>query len=65
MRDKMREITGTGKQSRMAAESKSEHMSIVVRTPEGDEYVLRRMGGNASAIQCSRSLSATPLPGLG
>jgi hypothetical protein len=65
MRDETREITGTGKQSRMAAGSRSEHMSIVVRTPEGDEYVLRRMGGNASAIQWSRSSSATPLPGLG
>ena len=36
MRDETREITGTVKQSRIAAGSKREHMSIVVRTPEGE-----------------------------
>lgn len=65
MRDETGEITGTVKQSRIAAGSKSEYMGIVVRTPEGDEYVLSRMAEMPSAIRSSRSSSARPLPGPG
>ena len=46
MRDDTKKITGAVKESRIAAGSKSDHGGIVLRTPQGDEYVLRRMGGN-------------------
>jgi hypothetical protein len=65
MRDETREITGTVKQSRIAAGSKSEHMSIVVRTPEGDEYVLRRMGGNAFRDPVLEKLVGDTITGTG
>jgi hypothetical protein len=60
-----REITGTVKQSRIAAGSKSEHVGVVLRTPEGDEYVLRRVGGNAFRDPVLEKLVGQTITGTG
>jgi hypothetical protein len=65
MRDDTREVTGTVKQSRIAAGSKSEHVGIVLRTPEGDEYLLRRMGGNAFRDPVLEKLVGKTITGTG
>ena len=40
-------LTGAVLRKAVAQGSKSEHEAVVLRTPEGGEYVLRRTGGNA------------------
>jgi hypothetical protein len=47
MEPKRRRITGTVARAQIAPGSKSEHLGVVLRTTTGDEYVLRRRGGNA------------------
>ena len=65
MRDDTREVTGTVEQSRIAAGSKSEHVGIVLRTSEGNEYVLRRMGGNAFRDPVLEKLVGETITGTG
>jgi hypothetical protein len=40
-------ITGTVTRTRIAPGSKSDRVGVTLRTAKGDEYVLRRLGGNA------------------
>lgn len=47
MPSQQRRITGSVVHARVAPGSKSDHIAVVLRTPRGAEYVLRRMGGNA------------------
>ena len=47
MASQQRRITGAVTRVRVAPGSKSEHLAVVLRTPRGAEYVLRRRGGNA------------------
>lgn len=42
-----RRISGTVTRTRIAPGSKSDHVGVVLRTEGGEEYVLRRTGGNA------------------
>jgi hypothetical protein len=42
-----RRISGTVARTRIAPGSKSDHVGVVLRTDDGEEYVLRRTGGNA------------------
>jgi hypothetical protein len=44
---KKKRITGVVTRARIAPESKSDHVGVVLRTDDGKEYVLRRIGGNA------------------
>jgi len=47
MNSSQQRLTGAVIRRAVAKGSKSEHEAVVLRTPEGDEYVLRRRGGNA------------------
>jgi hypothetical protein len=47
MEAEQRRITGTVARAQIAPGSKSDRVGVVLRTQKGDEYVLRRMGGNA------------------
>jgi hypothetical protein len=47
MEAEQRQITGTVARAQIAPGSKSDRVGVVLRTQKGDEYVLRRMGGNA------------------
>jgi hypothetical protein len=47
MEAEQRRITGTVARAQIAPGSKSDRGGVVLRTQKGDEYVLRRMGGNA------------------
>ena len=40
-------ITGIVIRARIAPKSKSDHVGVVLRADDGEEYVLRRVGGNA------------------
>jgi hypothetical protein len=42
-----RRISGVVTRTRIAPGSKSDHVGVVLRTEKGEEYALRRMGGNA------------------
>jgi hypothetical protein len=47
MEAEQRRITGTVARAQIAPGSKSDRVGVVLRTQKGDEYALRRMGGNA------------------
>jgi hypothetical protein len=40
-------LSGTVIRKLVAAGSKSEHDAVVLRTPDGTDFILRRSGGNA------------------
>lgn len=40
-------ITGLVERERISPGSKSDHVGVVLRAPDGSRYILRRMGGNA------------------
>src|ERR1700734_1547721 len=42
-----RAVTGPVKRRRVAQGSKSDRVAIILRTEKGDEFILRREGGNA------------------
>jgi hypothetical protein len=42
-----RRISGTVVRKNVAGGSKSEHQAVLLRTADGEEWLLRRLGGNA------------------
>jgi hypothetical protein len=65
MEAKRRRITGTVVRAQIAAGSKSDHVGIVLRTAKGDEYVLRRRGGNPFRDDVLERLVGTTITGEG
>jgi hypothetical protein len=49
MEPEYRKLSGSVVRKKVAGGSKSEHAAIVLKTAAGDEYLLRRLGGNAFA----------------
>jgi hypothetical protein len=65
MEPKRRRITGTVVRAQIAPGSKSEHAGVVLRTAKGDEYVLRRRGGNPFRDDVLERLVGTTISGEG
>lgn len=65
MEPKRRQITGTVSRANVAPGSKSDHVGVVLRTAKGDEYVLRRRGGNAFADEALERLVGATITGVG
>jgi hypothetical protein len=65
MEPKRRRITGTVARAQIALGSKSEHLGVVLRTTMGDEYVLRRRGGNAFRDDVLERLVGATITGEG
>ena len=63
MAPRRRRITGKVERALIAPRSKSQHVGVVLRTAAGDEYVLRRRGGNAFH-DAVLELGSVPLPVL-
>jgi hypothetical protein len=60
-----RRITGTVARALIAPRSKSQHVGVVLRTAAGDEYILRRRGGNAFHDAVLERLVGATITGLG
>ncbi len=65
MKPRRRRITGTVARKLIAAGSKSEHVGVLLRTADGDEYELRRRGGNAFRDEVLERLVGAKITGLG
>jgi hypothetical protein len=65
MASKRRRITGTVARAQIAQGSKSEHRGVVLRTAGGDEYILRRRGGNAFHDDALERLVGATITGVG
>jgi hypothetical protein len=65
MEPKRRRITGTVARAQIAPGSKSEHRGVVLRTATGEEYVLRRRGGNAFRDEALERLVGATITGEG
>ena len=65
MQPRTQKITGTVTRANLAPASKSEHVGVVLRTPEGNEYVLRRAGGNAFRDEVLEDLVGKTITGSG
>jgi hypothetical protein len=65
MQPQMRKIAGTVTQARISPGSKSEHRGVVLRTARGDEFILRRTGGNAFRDETLEALVGTTIIGTG
>jgi hypothetical protein len=60
-----RKMTGTVTQTLIAPGSKSEHRGVVLRTPDGNELILRRAGGNAFRDEVLEALVGKQITGTG
>ncbi len=60
-----RRLTGTVTRTRIAPGSKSDRVGVVLRTADGDEYVLRRLGGNAFRDETIEALVGATVTGTG
>jgi hypothetical protein len=58
-------ITGTVTLKRIASQSKSDHVGVVLRADDGKEYVLRRKGGNAFQDDQLEKLVGETITGVG
>lgn len=65
MAPRRRRITGKVARALIAPRSKSQHLGVVLRTAAGDEYVLRRRGGNAFRDAVLERLAGARITGLG
>ena len=65
MAPRRRRITGKVERALIAPRSKSQHVGVVLRTAAGDEYVLRRRGGNAFHDAVLERLVGATITGLG
>jgi hypothetical protein len=59
------QITGKVMRTRLSPGSKSDHVGLVLRTQNGEEYVLRRMGGNAFRDETLEGLVDSVITGTG
>jgi hypothetical protein len=60
-----RRIIGTVARAQLAPGSKSERIGVVLRTAGGDEYALRRLGGNAFQDNALDKLVGTTITATG
>jgi hypothetical protein len=65
MQPQTRKITGTVAEARISPGSKSEHRGVVLRTTGGDQFILRRAGGNAFRDEILEALVGTTITGAG
>ena len=65
MQPQTRKIAGTVAQALISPGSKSEHWGAVLRTERGDEFILRRAGGNAFRDETLEALVGTTITGTG
>jgi hypothetical protein len=65
MDQRQKKLTGTVAWTRIAPGSKSDHVGVVLRTPKGNEYVLRRAGGNAFHDDALEALIGSTITGMG
>jgi hypothetical protein len=65
MEPKRRRMTGTVTRAHVAQGSKSEHLGVVLRTATGEEFVLRRRGGNAFRDEALDRLVGATITGVG
>jgi hypothetical protein len=60
-----RKLSGSVVRKKVAGGSKSEHEAIVLKTAAGEEYLLRRLGGNAFADPQLDELVGSSITGAG
>ena len=60
-----RRLTGMVTRTRIAPGSKSNRVGVALRTESGDEYVLRRRGGNAFQDDTLEKLVGTTITATG
>jgi hypothetical protein len=65
MQGRMRRITGLVTQALISPGSKSEHRGVILRTARGEEFVLRRVGGNAFHDEILEALVRKTITGRG
>jgi len=65
MQPQTRRIAGTVAWALISPGSKSEHRGVVLRTARGDEFILRRAGGNAFRDETLEGLVGTTITGTG
>ena len=62
---KKTELKGTVARARIAPGSKSDHVGVILRADDGNEYVLRRSGGNAFRDEELEKLVGKAITGTG
>ena len=65
MESRTREIVGVVTKADISPGSKSEHRGVVLYTQSGEEFVLRRLGGNAFKDETLEALVGTTISGKG
>jgi hypothetical protein len=65
MQSGQRTITGVVNKADISPGSKSAHRGVVLRTQRGEEFVLRRAGGNAFQDDTLEALVGTTISGRG
>jgi len=65
MESRTRQIVGVVTKADISPGSKSEHQGVVLRTRSGEEFVLRRLGGNAFNDESLEALVGTTISGNG
>jgi hypothetical protein len=65
MQPQTQRIAGTVARALISPGSKSEHRGVVLRTARGDEFILRRAGGNAFRDETLEALVGTTITGTG
>lgn len=65
MEPRKKQLTGTVTRSRISPGSKSDRIGVVLRTGGGEEYVLRRRGGNAFRDEKLEALVGDTITGTG
>jgi hypothetical protein len=65
MQPQTQRIAGTVARTLISPGSKSEHRGVVLRTARGDEFILRRAGGNAFGDETLEALVGTTITGTG
>jgi hypothetical protein len=65
MQPQTQRIAGTVARAVISPGSKSDHRGVVLRTARGDEFILRRAGGNAFRDETLEALVGTTITGTG
>ena len=65
MQPQTQRIAGTVARALISPGSKSDHRGVVLRTARGDEFILRRAGGNAFRDETFEALVGTTITGTG
>ena len=65
MQSQTQRIAGTVARAVISPGSKSDQRGVVLRTARGDEFILRRAGGNAFRDETLEALVGTTITGTG